>query len=187
MKTRTYKRIIYGAIAFSCVIAVQFGTFNFESIGSSSGIIQSTTLWQIPFTEVTYFTSRHERETLLSKVIARNDLFSMREQVWIFSNGGGNGVMCAIGEGRHLRSAVYFPEVAFFVDAVAKYRGKSIAQAWLKLILNPKQSTGVTNAIRSGEIPAAGFSDKAAFDRWWRDHQQSFSLMLDEPDGVIMD
>jgi hypothetical protein len=89
--------------------------------------------------------------------------------------------MCAIGEGSNLCTAINSAEVAAFVDAAATYQGQASAQHWIQILLDPKRSNNGSTAIRASDVPATGFSNEPAFERWWQAHREQVALLLDEP------
>jgi hypothetical protein len=84
--------------------------------------------------------------------------------------------MCAIGEGRHLTTAVSSDEVAAFVDAVARYQGPNDAERWVGWLLDPKRSNQASGTIRMAGVPATGFADKKTFEAWWETHRRDITL-----------
>jgi hypothetical protein len=157
-------------IVFGCLLlafAVLLGHFCSTEIFTTCGEMHDITEYQIPLTNFTYFTTRRTSPTPFSIAVARAGLVSPNHtHQWLYASGGGNGVICAIGDGRHLYNAVISPEVATFLQATATYRGRAAAQSWTKALLDPKRSDDATSGIRSSGMPTSGFPDKAAYDNW---------------------
>lgn len=147
-------------------------TFNYVSICTICGGEENSTEWQLPFTEITYWRTHSVIETPLSKAIARTGISGSHEHAWLFAAGSGNGVMCAIGQGRHLFSAVRSEHAAVFLEAVERYQGPVMSREWRDRLLDPKRSSRATDAIRMSEPPLAGFASHQEFDLWWQQHQE---------------
>jgi hypothetical protein len=174
------KRLAFVTLAFLglLVIAV-WGRFNYISICKNCGTVQNSTDWQIPLTEITYWHSRSELETPLSKAISLNGLSVPHVHDWMFAHGSGNGAMCALGLGGHIASAAYSPQAAIFLDAVTKWQGKAKAERWLQLLLDPKRSDEALSSILLLDTPMDGFADQPHFEKWWREHQDQVASALD--------
>jgi len=159
-------------IILGCVLipaAVYFGQFESTSVCTTCGEAQSTREFQIPFTRFTYFATRSRSATPLSAAINRAGLVpATHSHQWLFANGGGNGIMCALGSGRHVRDTANFPAVATFVTATVTYRGQSAAQPWLAALLDPNRTSDFSPAI-SSTAPLGGCPTQAVYDRWRRD------------------
>lgn len=169
---RSRARLLAGSATIVAVATIIqfFFTFSYTSICTACGSIQHTTEFHIPFAGVTYWHSRSETETPLSKIIAKHQLAPAHSHSWLFANGAGGGVTCAIGEGRHLYGAVQSSEVASFVDAVATYEGHVNANQWLNRLLDPKRSQNALNAIHFAGVPDVSFTNQPQFEQWKKDH-----------------
>src|SRR5689334_2267619 len=93
----------------ACLIAVivlallgMRAAFSYTSICPICGEIQETTEWQLPFTQVTYHTSTYVASSPLSRIISKRHPVGLHAHQWQFCIGGGNGVRCALGDGRGL-------------------------------------------------------------------------------------
>jgi hypothetical protein len=176
MRKRTMLIVLVAALA----LAAFFGAFGYSSICTNCGAIEHTTEWQLPFTQLTVWRSHSIEATPLSRVVDHRQLALASGHAWIFASGGGNGVTCAIGPGRHIYSAVLSPEVATFIDAMSQYRGTTETRRWLASVLDPNHSMTVEGQIRFARIPPAGFTGQAQFDAWWRNHHDHLGTLLDE-------
>jgi hypothetical protein len=163
---------------------VLFGTFGSSSVCGGCGAVQRSTEWQIPFTSVTYWESTFVVQTPLSAVVARVGLPPCAPHNWLFAHGSGNGVMCAISDGRHIHQAAASPQVAAFVSAVSQYRGPTEARRWVKMILDPAASRDVRSLVVVSNIPESGFADREAFERWWQEHRDFIDPLLTDFGGV---
>src|SRR4051812_14748597 len=77
-------------------------TFTYVSVCPICGDLQHTTEWQVPFTEITYWTHSSTSSTLLSATIVRRRSPGVHPHNWLFAYGAGNGVQCALGDGQGL-------------------------------------------------------------------------------------
>lgn len=181
---RLGKSIIIGGITCFVFLAVAWwASFYSSSFCTVCGQELSTTEWQVPLTQITYWRWQRLRNTPLSDAISRQSVAGKHEHAWSFAHGGGNGVMCAIGQGRHLVTAALSPDIANFVDAVAIHQGRSVARAWVAMLLAPDQSMRVSTVIRMADVPASGFADREQFQRWWQEHRTYFATLLDRVPG----
>src|SRR3954454_5835675 len=91
MNRRT-KRLTYASLACLLLLAFAwYGAFSYRSVCTSCGEEELATDWQIPFTSVTYWQSRSERDTPLSRVVSRYGLAKPGVHTWLFAQGNGNG------------------------------------------------------------------------------------------------
>jgi hypothetical protein len=162
------RRIFILLLGCLCLpFAIWFGRFDSLEICTTCGQMQYLSEFQIPLTRLTYFTTRRPSATPFSIALNRAKIVNTTHtHQWLFASGGGNGILCAIGDGRHLLTAVTSPDVATFLQATATYRGQPAAQAWINTLLDPKQSFEASSAIQCATVPTAGFPTKAAYDRW---------------------
>jgi hypothetical protein len=147
--------------------------FNSGRICTDCGRLQHTSERQLPLTSITYWSSTWIEETPLSKM-ADAGLIGPHAHHWLYANGGGNGVVCAIGDGRHIVPAIHQPAVASFLRCVAAYLGPEQARRWLSVALNPERSMNLHSAIMGLGFPADGFSDSARFKAWWEANRATF-------------
>jgi hypothetical protein len=154
--------------------AAAWGGFGYSSVCTTCGAEQRATDWQLPLTRVTYWRSRSVSETPLSRAIARDGLAGPHEHTWAFANGGGNGVTCAIGEGRHIETRSEL--AAAFLDGVTRYRGADEGRRWAALLLKPEPHLSVR--VITEDFPRAGFATREGFERWWGGHRQEIDWLL---------
>jgi hypothetical protein len=170
-------------IGMGCLLlafAIWFGQFESSEICTTCGQMQDVTEFQLPFTSFTYFTTRRQTATPFSIAMNRAGLVpSNHKHQWLYATGGGNGVKCAIGEGRHLLTAVTSPEVATFLQATATYQGRAATRTWTTALLDPTKSDNAATAIRCAHVPPAGFATKAAYDSWLQSQLLPLKSALD--------
>src|SRR5215204_6449400 len=102
MKAVSLKRLVgiamFAALATVVTLALMMGPFGYTSVCNRCGALRSTTEWQLPMTSLTVFRSSTESESPLSRVLLTNGIVAAHSHQWLFAQGGGNGVKCAIGK-----------------------------------------------------------------------------------------
>ena len=151
-----------------------FGRFSFTSVCSRCGAIRDTTEWQIPLTSVTLFRLSSEHASAVSTVLASTGIVAGHEHKWLFCQGNGNGVRCAIGEGRHVRPTVESAAVAAVIAASERFAELQFRDRLLRALLDPKTS----EAVRGLGTPTNGFADASAFRAWLAQETESFDATL---------
>ena len=155
------------AVGLAVLLGMGFGRFYSYSICSTCGAIERDTEWQIGPGRTTFWTARSVESTPLCKLLADRQLVGDHAHTWLFGQGSGNGVRCALGPGSHIQEAA-MPEGARFIAALHDYRGRESAAEWLALLLDRDRGRWTGALARS--VPPDGFKDQADFDRWWRDN-----------------
>jgi hypothetical protein len=153
-----------------------FGAFGFSSVCTRCGSIRNTTEWQIPLTRVTLFRTSSEHETPVSAELLRSGAVSRHEHQWLFSSGGGNGVTCAIGQGRHIRPVVQSDSVASILAASQRFGEVQFRDRLVVLMFDPKTSEAVRGLGFSA--PTNGFTDASEFRKWLGDETEYFDQMV---------
>jgi hypothetical protein len=170
------------AVAFTLVALVMFaasalfGRFGFTSVCSQCGAIRDTTDWQIPLTSVTVFSHSSERGSPVSTVLTSSGIIATHQHQWLFCQGGGNGVTCAIGEGGHVRPVVESDGVAAIISASQRFGELQFRDRLLHALFDPKTSEAVRGLGMSA--PTNGFSDATMFRAWLTQETESFDEMV---------
>jgi hypothetical protein len=165
-------------IAIACAIvavvgltvSALFGRFGFVSVCGRCGAIRDTTEWQIPLTSLTVFRLSSEHASSVSEVLTRTGIVAAHEHKWLFCQGGGNGVRCAIGEGRHIRPAVESDGVAAVIAASQRFGELQFRDRVLRALFDPKTA----EAVRGFGTLTNGFADASAFRLWLSQETESF-------------
>ena len=160
------------------VLAAFWGAFSSLSVCTTCGKLKQTTEWQIPCTEVTYWEHESVTDTPLSRSLTTTGMVGEREHTWAFATGGGNGVMCAIGNGRYLLTAVRSEPIGDFLNAIVRYQDRDRAQWWRNALLDPKRSQSAATTILTSNVPSKGFANRPDFERWWQENAETLSLIL---------
>ncbi len=118
------KRVIIGLSATVVLVfafAFIFGAFTYSSICDKCGATRHATDWRIPLTDITVFTRSTVSDSPLSRVVLANGMVPEHPHQWLFEYGSGNGVLCAIGRGRHIRPAADSEKFAALVLALHQH------------------------------------------------------------------
>jgi hypothetical protein len=176
--TRKKRFVVVGvSIAIIALVAsALFGAFGFTSVCSRCGAIQDTTEWQIPLTSITLFRHSSEHASAVSTVLTSSGLVAPHEHQWLFCAGAGNGVTCAIGEGRHITPVVQSDGVAAVIAASHRFGETQFRDRLLRALFDPKTSEAVRGLGMS--VPTNGFPDASAFHAWLSQETESFDEMV---------
>jgi hypothetical protein len=170
------------AVAFALVAlmvvaaAAFFGRFGFASVCSQCGATRETTDWQIPLTSVAVFSHSSEHATSVSTVLTSSGIVASHQHQWLFCQGSGNGVGCAIGEGRHIRPSMESDGVAAVIAASQRFGDLQFRDRVLHALFDPKTSEAVRGLGMN--VPTNGFSDASVFHAWLTQETPSFDEMV---------
>src|SRR4051794_30310553 len=103
------------------VASTMFGAFRYTSLCGQSGAIQDTSECQSPLIHITLFRHSSSHAAPVSAVLTSNRIVAPHQHQWLFCQGAGNGVTCAIGSGRHIRPAVQSNGVAAVIEATQRF------------------------------------------------------------------
>lgn len=176
--TRPKRRIalVVAVVALLLVGSAFFGEFGFSSVCTRCGAIRDTTEWQIPLTRIPMFRTSSERQTPVSTELLRSSVVAKHDHQWLFSSGAGNGVTCAIGEGRHIRPVVQSDGVASILDASQRFGEVQFRDRLVRLMFDPKTSEAVRGLGLSA--PTNGFTDSTEFRSWLGRETEFFEDMV---------
>lgn len=160
--------------AVGLTVTALFGRFGFTSVCSRCGAIRETTDWQIPLTSLTVFSHSSEHASPVSAVLTSSGIIAVHEHKWLLCQGGGNGVRCAIGEGRHIRPAVQSDGVAAVIAASQRFGELQFRDRVLRALFDPKTAEAVCGLC----TPTNGFVDASAFRLWLSRETESFDDMV---------
>jgi hypothetical protein len=168
------KRVLPLALAIGAVVFF-FGQASSLSVCGTCGEERRTTELVIPFTTIAYLCWHHDTPTLLSQVVERDHLELAKHQ-WIMFSYNKPVSAGGVGHGRYMLASSSWPEVANFVDAVAKYQGSDAANRWLKVVLNPDGPSYAAMFLQA-TAPKDGFRSSDEFFRWLRDNADDISQL----------
>ena len=106
---------VFAAIATLAAAILCGEPFAYYSVCDVCGAMRNTWDWRTPLTELTVFSRSIVNETTLSRVLLTNSIVQPHAHHWLFGQGGGHGVKCAIGPGRHIYPAAESAEFASLV------------------------------------------------------------------------
>lgn len=117
------KWFVIGGVAAAAlgIYVAFFGAFGYSSVCSRCGAVRQTTEWQIPRTSIPILSRSSVRQTPVSLSMTTNRIAPPHGHQWVFAQGGGNGVRCALGRARLVRSTVESSQVAQLLTALERY------------------------------------------------------------------
>ena len=169
--------LIVGVIVLLLAGSSIFGAFGSSSVCNRCGKIRDTRRWEIPLTRVALFSTSSEHETPVSMELVRSGTISEHEHEWLFSSGGGNGVTCALGEGRHIRPAVQSEGVASILATSRRFGEVQFRDRLVKLMFKPKTAEAVR--FLGIDVPSVGFTDASEFHKFLDDKMEYFDLLVE--------
>ena len=137
--------------------------FSYSSACSKCGCIRYTVEYQLPHSQISYWTSQKLIETPLSR--CADSFTKPHEHDWEFSIGAGNGIHCALGSGMPIHRAAHSEQLAAFISATNKFLGSDAANYWLTLSLEPEQSNSMRNWLDINDFPD-GPLDEVLYHNW---------------------
>lgn len=160
---RWIRRIVWGA-GIWLVLTVLFGPFGYVSICQHCGRARHTTEFQVPLLGLSYFWFHHVEDTNFSSRLGQ--LVPSHECRWLFGQGGGNGIVCAIGKGHSLLNVVNQPTIVSFIQNVDRFEGHAASQDWIAKSLDPDQADTVRHWLIGSIFPESGFDSEDEYRRW---------------------
>lgn len=116
------------------------GRFKYTSFCSICGAERFSTEWQPSFWKVGLFTRSQVFDTPFSRVLLTNGIVQPHPHNWLFAQGHGNGVLCGLGPGDKLQTAVGSEELAAFILKLDQIGEIQFRNRMMKGILNPDTS-----------------------------------------------
>ena len=152
---RIIKRVFltcYGlAVGFVLAVCVWPGRFGYRSVCSLCGLEVRNTEIHFGLFETGIGKTWAYETNSVAAVLMESPSVSGHQHAWVFAAGGGAGVKCAIGDGRHLWQAVRSTNVAAFLGELARSDVTPSVLRWRDRFLNPKQSRDAMFAVMSAE------------------------------------
>lgn len=161
-------------------VASLFCRFNSRSVCSVCGCTCQNTDLQLPLVPITYWRFQSTSETPLSEQVKQLNLAPGHRHDWIFMNGGGNGVMCALGNGGEMYANTQMPEVTAFVADTYRYRDAEEARHWLRTALREREASALRLWLVMGASPPyAGFDSTEDYERWRNEADREWPEILE--------
>jgi hypothetical protein len=156
------------AAGFLLVLGVTFTLwpyrFYYDSFCSQCGAYKWSLDWQLPHSEICFFSHSTVAETSLSLYLVSSGTVQSHKHNWIFAHGGGNGIRCALGDGDSIRSSAASPKVVRFLEATRVFGGNDEFRENLRLTFDRDHS--LTIRMLANSMPTNGFPTKAAYRSW---------------------
>jgi hypothetical protein len=150
------------------------GAFRYLSVCDRCGAIRQTTEWQIPRTRFAFFSHSSIRQTAVSLCLTTNRIVPTHGHKWVFAQGGGNGIKCALGRAHLVRSTVESLEVAQILETLERYHERNFRDRVLKNLFNDS----TTYMVRTLFVPSGGFTNAAHLHAWVFEQNRSFNEMV---------
>jgi hypothetical protein len=150
------------------------GAFGYSSVCSRCGAVRLTTEWQIPRTSIPVFSHSSIRQTPVSLCLTTNRIVPPHGHQWVFAQGGGNGVRCALGSAHMVRSTVESSEVAQLLEAVERYGERSFRDKVLTNLFDDS----TTHLVRTLSVPSGGFTNAPQLRAWISEESVYFDEMV---------
>lgn len=169
--------IIILVVAVATVaISATFGRYRYWMICDKCAMIQSRAEWHLPLTELFLYRHSQEKPTPVSRILLQDGIVAGHEHHWVFGTGGGNGIKCAIGLGRHIFPAAESEGVAAIIDASHRYGAHEFRDRVVGALLDPQRSDTVSSLQMI--VPKGGFPNAEAF-KGWMDKETPFVYIRD--------
>lgn len=152
---RIIKRVFLACsgLAFGLVLTACLwpGRFAYSSVCSLCGLESRNSEIHLGLFETQFApTQQLETNAISNVLLSRRELLN-HQHAWVFAAGGGAGIKCAIGHGRHLRQAVRSTNVAAFLQQLGKSSETNSLWRWRDRLLDPEQSRDAVMAVANAE------------------------------------
>jgi hypothetical protein len=183
MKTLTAQQrwaaiAVFAALAIVATFTFIADAFRYFSVCDRCGALRHTTEMKLPLTEFTVLTRSVESETALSRLLLTNGIVQRHPHRWLFGHGGGHGVKCAIGPGRHIRGAAESENFARFVLTLHTHGLTSIRDRVLHGVFDPDTSH-LFQALLSFSPPNEP-TTAAELQSWYSEQSKDLDEMVAE-------
>lgn len=171
---RPSRWVVYPLLAavVALVAVGLYGNFASTAVCSRCGAMREMVEWQIPATFITLFRHSMIHATPVSEALMSSGLVPPHEHSWLFCHGGGNGVLCALGEGRHILPLMQSKNVAAILGASQQFKEQTFRDQLLQALFDPKTAAAVRSLEMS--VPPNGFADAKSFHAWLALEKEGF-------------
>jgi hypothetical protein len=128
---------VFAMVATTATFTFIAGPFRYASVCDKCGAIRHSSDWQLPGTDVTIITFSKESDSPLSRVLLTNGIVQTHSHHWLFAQGGGHGVKCALGTGRYILFAAESKEFAALVAVLHKQGQMAFSDRVLRVVFDP--------------------------------------------------
>lgn len=162
------------ALGLVPIFALMGGVFRYSSVCKHCAKVKSTSEFGIQSWNVVVWQTSKEQESRLSTMLASEGIVQPHEHNWMFAQGGGNGVKCAIGGGRFLARVNNDTEFVAFVRDTWRFGQQAIATNLLAAVLNPHTASSALWRTVASDYSLADVDSAASLRTWLQEH--SFDL-----------
>ena len=146
------------------------GAFRYYSVCRVCGETKTTSEFQVWGLKV--WQTDEKKGSRLSAMTTSKGIVGPHHHDWLFGQGAGNGVKCAIGSGRHIVQSVDSHQLASFVFDAWRFGQPGVATNLLVIALNPKLAHDARSLVPS--YPEAGFSTRDEFLAWRNENESNW-------------
>lgn len=159
-------------LLISCILVS--GRFAYSSVCDRCGAVRQTTEWQIPATSFAVFSHSSTHQTPVSLSLTTNQIVPPHNHEWVFAQGGGNGVKCALGRAHKVRFTVESTGVAQLLASLEQYGERDFRDKVLTNLFNDS----TTHVVRTLSVPSNGFSNAVQLHNWISIESEFFDEMV---------
>lgn len=174
---QTMKRILMiftGIVLLFIIYTMVAGAFRYTSVCNQCGAVRYKTEWQVPRTSFAFFSHSSIRQTPVSLCLTTNQITPKHKHNWVFAQGGGNGIKCALGEAHKVRSTVESLEVAQLIQALERYDQRDFREKVVTSLLDDS----TTRVVFLLALPTGGFTNEIQMQTWVSEQAESFDEMI---------
>ncbi len=176
---KTTKTVKWGVILVAVVVLLASciltsGAFSYASVCDRCGAIRQTTEWQMPRTRFAFFSHSSTHQTPVSLCLTTNRIVPPHRHQWVFAQGGGNGIKCALGRAQMVRATVESSEVAQILEALERFDERDSRDKVLTNLFDDS----TTHVVRTLSFPSGGFTNAAQLHGWVSEQNWYFDEML---------
>ena len=150
------------------------GAFRYASVCDRCGAIRQTTEWQIPHTSFAILSRSSTHETPVSLCLTTNKIVRQHNHQWVFAQGGGNGIKCALGRAHKVRFTVESTEVPQLLASLEQYGERGFRDK----VLTNLFVDSTTHVVRTLSVPANGFTNAAQLHAWISSESEYFNELV---------
>ncbi len=166
--------IVAGIVLLLVVFTIVAGAFRYTSVCNRCGAVRYKTEWQVPHTRFAFFSHSSVRQTPVSLCLTTNQITPMHSHNWVFAQGGGNGIKCALGEAHKVHSTVESLEVAQLIQALERYGQRDFREKVVASLFDDS----TTRVVLLFALPTGGFTNEIQMQTWISEQAEQFDEMI---------
>lgn len=172
---KSFVRIVVFVFFMGIVACIGPCRFSSYSICRKCGATQLTINRQLPFVRTTYWTTN----TIARSPVVDLALVGAHTHDWVFAQGGGNGIACALGHGTVIRQRLSTDSVQSFLEDVVHFDNRASASEWLRRILDVDEGRLVVDMLYYSGYPDSGFDNSGEYFKWKTLAEAEWQTLLD--------